>query len=49
MAAEEPTPEHPDTHEHPLLEAFNADEVVEEPGDVLDEPDTTSDADAPAP
>ncbi|MCU1504113.1 MAG: hypothetical protein JWM12_3467 [Ilumatobacteraceae bacterium] len=38
-----------DDHEHPILEAFNAEEVVEQPGEVTEEPDVASDADAPAP
>lgn len=52
MTTANPTPEHPDhthDHEHPLLEAFNAEEIVDDPGDVREEPDTTSDSDAPAP
>ena len=36
-------------HEHPFLEAFNAEEIVDDPGHVREEPDTTDDADAPAP
>lgn len=50
-----PTNEHDDpehehhAHDHPILEAFNAEETVEEPGELDEEPDTTSDSDAPSP
>lgn len=37
------------THEHPFLEAFNAEDIIEHPGEIREEPDTTSDSDAPAP
>ncbi len=50
-----PTPDKPAgapphrKHDHPFLEAFNAEDIIDDPGHVREEPDTTSDADAPAP
>jgi hypothetical protein len=49
MEANDPTSKPQGRDEHPLLEAFNAEETVTDPGHPREEPDTTSDADAPAP
>ena len=43
------TPREHDDHDHPILEAFNAEDAIEDPGHPTAEPDTTSDSDAPAP
>lgn len=37
------------THLHPILESFNAEEVVESPGALDEEPSTIVDADIPPP
>ena len=36
-------------HEFPLMELFNAEDVIENPGEPVEDLDTTSDSDAPAP
>lgn len=50
MTANDPTstPDEP-KEEHDILELFNAEDAVDDPGKPREEPDTTSDADAPAP
>ena len=37
------------SHPHPILESFNAEEVVESPGALDEEPSTIIDADIPPP
>ena len=44
-----PKHQHTDDGEHPILEAFGVEEIIEEPGELDEEPDTAADADAPAP
>jgi hypothetical protein len=50
MTSTDPASKHDDPdHEHPILEVFNAESVVEDPGELPDEPHVSSDIDAPAP
>ena len=45
----EPEPKPSEDHEFPLMELFNAGDAIEHPGEPLEDEDTTSDSDAPAP
>ncbi|MFN8029078.1 MAG: hypothetical protein U0Q10_01790 [Dermatophilaceae bacterium] len=47
MSETEPT--RSEDHEFPIMERFNAEDAVEHPGEPLEDDDTTSDSDAPAP
>ncbi len=49
MTTNEPKPHHTEDHKFPIMELFNAEDAIENPGEPVDEIDTTSDADAPAP
>jgi hypothetical protein len=45
----EPEPKRSEDHEFPIMELFNAEDVIEHPGEPLEDDDMTSDTDAPAP
>ena len=49
MTTNEPEPKRSADHEFPLMELFNAEDAIEHPGEPLEDEDTTSDSDAPAP
>jgi hypothetical protein len=50
MTSSNSTPDEPATRtEHGILEAFNAEDAVDHPGELNEEPDPADDADAPAP
>jgi hypothetical protein len=50
MTSSDSTPEEPVTRtDHSILEAFNAEETIDHPGELDEEPDPADDADAPAP
>ena len=49
MTTNEPEPKRNEDHEFPLMEAFNAEEAIEHPGEPVEDIDPTDDSDAPAP
>lgn len=42
-------PKRSEDHEFPIMELFNAEDAIEHPGEIIEDEDTTSDSDAPAP
>ncbi len=49
MTNHEPQPHRSEDHKFPIMELFNAEDAIENPGQPIEDIDTTSDADAPAP
>ena len=45
----EPEPKRSEDHEFPFMELFNAEDAIDNPGETLEDLDTTDDSDAPAP
>jgi hypothetical protein len=49
MTSNQPDPKRAEDHEFPFMEAFNAEDAIENPGEPREDEDTADDADAPAP
>lgn len=49
MTTNEPEPQRSQDRELPFMEVFNAEGVIEDPGEPVEDLDVTSDSDAPAP
>jgi hypothetical protein len=49
MTSNEPEPKRSEDHEFPLMELFNAEDAIENPGEPVEDLDPTDDSDAPAP
>jgi len=49
MTANKPEPKRSEDHKFPFMEAFNAEDAIEHPGEPLEDEDVTSDTDVQPP